>query len=211
MVDWETLLTYAYTDRQAELIKYKIQGLSNDEIAKQLGISTRAIERHFQKVNLAAVRQGYSPRHNMIHTVPDGYKVKGTSTLYKDGEPVIQWVKSDIDNQRQLELMREAIEAMNEEIKPEPKIDKPKVKKSELANLYVITDYHAGMLAWHEETGADWDLSLAEDTLVKWFAQAIEQSPQADVGIFAQLGDFLHFDSLEAVTPASKHILDADT
>jgi hypothetical protein len=103
-----------------------------------------------------------------------------------------------------MELMREAIEALNEEIKPEPKVDAPKVKKSQLCNMYVITDYHAGMLSWHEETGADWDLQIAEDTLVNWFAQAIKLSPDADVGVFAQLGDFLHFDSLEAVTLPSR-------
>jgi hypothetical protein len=209
--EWESLRKYAYTDRQLELVDYKLQGMSNAEVARKLGVRERSVERHLQKVRVSAAKRGWSPDHDMHHTVPDGFKVKGTSTLYKDGEPVIQWVKSDIDNQRQLELMREAIEALNEEIKPECKISKPKVKKSDLAHLFVITDYHAGMLAWHEEVGADWDLQIAEDTLVKWFAQAIEQSSQADVAVFAQLGDFLHFDSLEAVTPASRHILDADT
>ena len=82
--DWETLINYAYTERQVELITYKIQGASNAEIAKRLGISQRSIERHFQKVNLAAVRQGYSPAHDMHNTVPVGFTVKGVSTYYDD-------------------------------------------------------------------------------------------------------------------------------
>jgi hypothetical protein len=47
--------------------------------------------------------------------------------------------------------------------------------------------------------------------LVDWFGAAIAQSPDAELGIFCQLGDFLHQDGLDAVTPASKHLLDADT
>jgi len=211
MSDWGGLLEFCETDRQREIIELRRQGLSVRQVSERVGIAGRNVQSACSRVRAAAARQGYSPEHDMHHTVPDGYRVKGTSTLYKDGEPTIQWVKSDIDNERQMQLMREAIEALTEEIKPEPKVDKPKVKKSELCNMYVITDYHAGLLAWHEETGADWDLQIAEDTLVKWFAQAIEQSPQADVAVFAQLGDFLHFDSLEAVTPASRHILDADS
>lgn len=211
MSDWGGLLKFCETDRQRLVVSLRQKGLSAREVGEQIGVAERNVMGMCKRLRDKAAKQGYSPEHDMIHTVPDGYNVKGTSTLYKDGAPVIQWVKSDADRQRQLELMREAIDALNEEIKPESKIAKPKVKKSDLCNMYVITDYHAGMLAWHEETGADWDLKIAEDTLVKWFAQAIEQSPQADVAVFAQLGDFLHFDSLEAVTPASRHILDADS
>ena len=208
---WESLLPYCGSARQRQIVELRSNGMTARAVAGHLGIHERNVMEACARVKRNAAKQGYSPEHDMVHTVPDGFKVKGTSTLYKDGDPVIQWVKSDIDLQRQMELMKEAIDALNEEIKPEKKIDKPKVKKSDLAHLFVITDYHAGMLAWHEETGADWDLEIAEDTLVKWFAQAIEQSSQADVAVFAQLGDFLHFDSLEAVTPASRHILDADT
>jgi hypothetical protein len=39
----------------------------------------------------------------------------------------------------------------------------------------------------------------------------IKRSPMAAVAVFNQLGDFVHFDGLEAVTPTSRHILDADS
>jgi len=211
MSDWGGLLRFCETENQKKIVELRAKGLTVREVSLEVGIAERNVQHACKRLKDKAAKYGYAPEHDMVHTVPDGYRVKGTSTLYKDGEPTIQWVKSDIDNERQMQLMREAIEALTEEIKPEPKVDKPKVKKSELCNTYIITDYHAGMLAWHEETGADWDLQIAEDTLVKWFAQGIEQSPQADVAVFAQLGDFLHFDSLEAVTPASRHILDAAT
>jgi len=46
---WEILRQYAYTDRQIEIIDYKIQGLSNSKIANKLQINERVVERHLQK------------------------------------------------------------------------------------------------------------------------------------------------------------------
>ena len=39
----------------------------------------------------------------------------------------------------------------------------------------------------------------------------IKASPKSGTGVLCQLGDFLHFDGLAAVTPSSHHILDADS
>jgi hypothetical protein len=67
------------------------------------------------------------------------------------------------------------------------------------------------MLAWDKETGADWDLGIAEDNLTGTLFQMIAAAPASQVGILNQLGDFLHFDSLSPMTPTSHHILDADS
>lgn len=62
----------------------------------------------------------------MTRTVPDAFVVKGVSTYYnKDGKPSGQWVKSSLDNERRQELIREAFEAMAEELPRLPPIDKP--------------------------------------------------------------------------------------
>ena len=149
---------------------------------------------------------------------PDGYAIKGTSSLvdYREnpeGETILQWVKTDRDRERQLELMREAIAAMCDDIPRLPAIKSPKMTNSNLLNLYVVTDYHFGMLAWDEETGKgeNWDTAIAETLLIKWFEAAIASSPNAETGILCNLGDFMHFSGLEAITPESGHVLDADT
>ncbi len=141
---------------------------------------------------------------------PDGYKVKGTSTLYnKEGEIVAQWVKTTLDHERQVEMLRSVVEGLKGEFEPElPSAAKP-ICDDSLASLYVITDYHLGQLSWAEESGAEWDLTIAENMLVDWFKSAIEAAPKAKTAIFGQLGDFLHYDSLLPVTPTSKHVLDA--
>jgi len=164
-----------------------------------------------RKANL--VRKGWSPDHDMTHIVPDGFRLKGTSSLYKEGvkAPVLQWVKTSADQERQAEIMRETVLAMSAEIVPEIAVKAPAPTLEQLLNCYVITDYHLGMNSWGEETGADWDMKIAEDLLVSWFGAAIAQAPDSRCAVFSQLGDFLHWDGISAVTPTSGHIVDADT
>lgn len=174
---------------------------------RQASVDQRLIERIG-----GGVFQGNSPEHDMVHTVPDGYVVKGASTLYReDGSVAAQWIKSTLDDARREEMMREAIAAFGTKIPRERPRPAPARTVADLCNVYVLTDFHLGMLAWGEETGADWDTDIAEAMLVDWFAAAIAQAPAAELAVFGQLGDFLHWDGMDAVTPASKHLLDADT
>lgn len=178
------------------------------QAATALGINRRTAQR---KLARSALR-GHSPKHDMTHLVPEGYRVRGVSTLYDgDGKPRMQWVKSQIDPGAIQGMVDAAVAGMSEEIPREPSRSPPQGTLDELLNQYTITDFHLGMLAWGEETGADWDLSIAEQMLVDWFGQAITMAPAARYAVFAQLGDFLHWDGLEAVTPAHKNLLDADT
>jgi hypothetical protein len=136
--------------------------------------------------------------------------IKGTSTLFNEqGGRVLTWVKSD---HKADEKHGEVLEAIRGHVVPlKPAKEPRKGTNPDLLNCYVLTDYHLGMLAWGEETGADWDVVVAERTIDAWIEEAIARSPKARVGVLAQLGDFLHYDSLEAVTPTSGHVLDADT
>mgnify|MGYP000451084431 CR=1 FL=1 len=137
----------------------------------------------------------------------------GKSTLRdKKGNIVIEWTKTSKTQEDLLKSLRAAIDTLKEDVTPVKKIKRPQHFKNEnLINQYTLTDYHLGMMSWSDETGADWDLKIAENTLVKFFETAIKISPNAKECIFAQIGDFLHWDGLDAVTPASKHVLDADT
>lgn len=200
------------TVRQLEIIDAINNHGSIRKAAKSLGICAGTIQRSMEGLKRRAAKQGYSPDHDMTRIVPDGYIVKGVSTYYNaEGKPSGQWVKSSIDNDRFQAIMREAIESFKEEIPRLSAVTPPIVSNNSLCNCYVITDYHLGMLSWQEETGADWDIKIAEELIIKWFKQAISQSPDAKQAIFAQLSDFLHFDGMDAVTPASKHLLDVDT
>lgn len=143
---------------------------------------------------------------------PPGYMVKGTSTLYdaKTGEPIVQWVKTTQDDDAREAAIRAAVEAMQDDVPRLPPMSSPALVTNSLCNLYTLTDCHMGMLAWHKEGGADWDLRIAERVLTGCFEQMVSSSPPARVGIVNQLGDFLHSDNLAPMTPTSGHLLDVD-
>lgn len=212
----ENLIQYA-TPRQAEYIKAVNEHGSYRKAAAALNVAKSTITTSVERVEREAARKGYAPGHDMTRTVPDGFLVKGVSTYYdKEGKPSAQWVKSSIDTERQREMMRAAFEAMAADLPRVKSAPASAVTNALLANLYTLTDSHVGMLAWSKENLdplGNWDLSIAEKTLVGCFEHMVNSSPPARTGIVAQLGDWLHSDGMgiiEGKTPTSGHTLDQD-
>jgi len=145
--------------------------------------------------------------------VPDGQMLKGVSTLYgADGNVKSQWVKTNIDLDRQLEIIQEAAEALTGDIPKATPVKAPKKVVNDLASVYILTDYHLGQLSIAEECGGEeWNTDKAAEFLTQWFAKAIVASPDSDTAILCQLGDFLHYDSVMPVTPTSGNLLDTDS
>lgn len=154
---------------------------------------------------------GWSPDHDMTHVVPKPFVVRGHSTLYKDGKVALQWVKTKLSDKLLEDGLRAAVEALAETIPRAIPVASPTMCISQLCNQYTFTDTHIGMHAWDKQTGADWDLLIAERTLKSAFDYLISASAPAQTGIILNLGDLIHFDSLTPVTPTNGHILDADS
>lgn len=156
--------------------------------------------------------QGISPEHDMVHGVPDGFTVKGVSTYYdEDGKVRGQWVKSQQDQERAREIMREAVQAMADEL-PRLKSERwsgGKVR-SDICAGYPIGDAHVGMLAWAEECGESWDLRIAERVHCEAMNALVEAAPACETALIANVGDFFHYDNLLGVTERSKNVLDRD-
>ncbi len=194
-----------YTDD--EIITALREHGSNRKAAKALGCDPRTVER--RRKSLAA--KGYSPDHDMTRTVPDGFKVKGVSTYYDDeGRVRGQWVKSSADAERQREILLAAVEAMAADL---PRVAPRKAKgkwRRDLLTVYPIGDPHLGMLSWPDETGQDWNLEVAKQVHCDAMAALVEASPDSETALMVNLGDALHFDSLEAKTPRGGNLLDAD-
>lgn len=143
--------------------------------------------------------------------IPEGHIVKGVSTLYNgEGAVAGQWVKTSRDEQLAKLAQEAAIAELAKKLPRQTPIPAPKSCNQRLLNLYTLTDCHLGMRSWHRETGADWDLGIAERVLTDCFLHMIRQAPDAAVGVVNQMGDFLHYDGMMPVTPTSGHILDAD-
>jgi hypothetical protein len=200
------------TERQWQILEAVESAGSQRGAARLLGCNKNIVPQAIEAVNKRAAAAGYSPDHDMTHTAPAGFNVRGTSTLYKDGEVSIQWVKTQADQESRLEAVREAVAGLVADAPRMAPIPAPVATLSELLNLYVLTDFHMGMLAHHSEGGENFDLKIARNLLVKTFSQMMAQSPDAETGFVCQLGDFLHsdFPALNGVTPLSGHGLDTD-
>ena len=184
---------------------------------RMLGRDHAGLMRRIERLQKRAALAGYSPRHGMTETVPDGFKLRGRSVLRKldpvTGQKVelLSWDKSSADDERRAEMLRAAIDEACQSIPPLPHAPGPVHVAADLLNLYVFTDYHLGMRAWSEEGGADWNLEIAEDLIIRSFAYMLDNTPAAEVGFIGQIGDFAHWDSLKPVTPTSGHVVDASS
>ncbi len=208
----EGLFEYC-TPRQREILEAIIAAGGNGKFASEaLGVRRQYPSEVLAIVQAKAAKRGYSPEHSMTNTVPLGFKVKGVSTYYDDhGNVRGQWVKSSADEDERERLLRAAVHAMAGEIAPAAPVTKYGTHLDELCTLYTFTDYHLGMLAWHKEGGDDWDSKIAEEIGAKAMKALVDQSPASKMGVVNIQGDFMHYDSLVAVTPTHGHPLDADT
>lgn len=144
--------------------------------------------------------------------LPEGHTIKGVSTLVDaDGQTIQSWIKTS-NGTDPAEFLRAMLDGMKDELPRAALVPEPSGVQSELLNQYTLTDVHLGMLAWYDETGdADYDLKIAETLIMNWFKLAIQLAPNSEHAVFAQMGDFLHQDSHDPVTPASRHVLDSDS
>ena len=207
-----SFVDYANSEKQKRIAKLMDEGLSSRKIADELALDSGYIRKQMRQIRARAANKGHAPEHDMHHTVPDGYAVKGTSTLYKEGQPVLQWVKTNQDAERQLELMKEAIACLSEDlprINPAPGPHQSEVD-DELMAVYPLGDPHIGVLSWAEETGQDWDLKIAEEKFCNAFHRLVNTAPQCDQAVIVNLGDYFHSDNMEGVTTRSGHSLDTD-
>ena len=209
----EGLLEYA-TDRQAELIRsYWETGSARDAAIKDgRPGSWSNYTRALRQVKARAARAGYAPECDTTHKVPEGYRLRGTSSLYVAGqaEPAMQWVKTTIDDERREELLREMIAGLCEALKRESPKPAPKASNLDLCAVYPVGDHHLGMYAWDEEAGGNYDLDEGERLLTGAMKFLTDAMPPAGTGLVVFLGDLFHYDSLESVTPTSKNLLDSD-
>lgn len=197
--------------RQTEILDAIRDTGGKRQAAAKLGITRQSVQDIYRAVTRKAAAMGYSPDHDMKKTVPDGFNVRGVSTYYdSEGKPRGQWVKSSADEKARLSAIMSAIHSAADALPRLAPVVRDGHSNANLLNLYTLTDCHVGMLAWHKEGGDDWDLTIAENTLVDCFAAMIASSPNAEKAIVCQLGDFMHFDGMIAQTPMSKHPLDAD-
>lgn len=221
----------------ARVAAYKEHG-SERKACDALGISKTALHKSlvraasFGLMGTAPVLPGYrvarvtnTPKGDYVQQKPDigapyepinSLAVKGRTTwadIQPDGSRVAtrEVIMERADAAQREAVFRAMVDALKEDLPRMVPTVAPPLLAADRMNQFIVTDSHFGMLAWAEETGADYDLRIAERLLLDWFAAAIAGAPEAHTAVFAQLGDLMHHDALESVTPAHHHVLDADS
>lgn len=210
-MDIDDFLYELATDRQKEYLDaVKVHGSAN-AASKALGLSRDIVGRALRTLTNRAARMGHAPGHFEHGTAP-GY-LMGKVTVQRSGDGTVErtWERQSPDQFRILEAIEAAVEALTDKIEPAAPVTAPIVTNDSLLTLYTFTDYHVGMLAWHKEGGADWDLAIAEQTGAMAMKALVDSSPASKSAVVNIQGDFLHFDGLKPVTPTHGHVLDADS
>lgn len=204
----DKLLKYA-TPAQARVLKAIQQHGSQRKAAAALSLSRGSVGNMVTRLRKRAAKK--EPElHN--HVAPPGYRLKGVSTLLAaDGSVSQTWVKTTKEQEDPVEFVaafREAVKSIS--AAPPVRISTTKALDTDLVTVYPIGDAHIGMLAWGQETGADFDLKIAEANLTAAMLKLVELAPPSEQAVIINVGDFFHADNLSATTTAGTR-LDVDS
>jgi len=185
--------------------------------ARALNATHTVLIRRVQVIEKRAALAGYSPRHGMTETVPEPFMLKARSVLRKtdwntgEKRELLAWDKSNVDEERKVEIIKEGIAAFMEGFGaavippfacPDPCAD--------VIPWIQIGDAHIGMLAHEAEAGANFNIEIAEREICAAFRMIIEDIKPCERLVINDLGDSTHFENTEKQTAASRHALDGE-
>jgi len=204
-------LTVLLSPQQMEIARLLATGMSKIKAAHQMGKDSSNMSKATNTIQRKLAQHGYTASFNATRFVDPGQQVVGKSTYTKDDEGNPVWIKTHKSKEAQQNAFLVAIQEAAQGLKPFKPVKAPKYVLADLCTKYTLTDFHLGMYSWADETGASWDMEIAETVMLNAFSDMMLGSPDSDTAIFAQLGDLLHWDGLLALTPTAKNVLDADT
>ena len=198
------------TERQCEYID-SVNEIGNRKTARKFGVSIGTLGNSLKRLQLKAIRRNYSPEHGMIYVAPEGVRFAGDTTLIKNGETILQWVKRRPDEQAHLDAVTKAVEGLIESFPKATPSQAPTGIDKDIIPWIQIGDAHLGMLAHASEVGENFDLKIAKAELCGAIGLLIDELPPVERIVINDLGDFEHVENLSGTTEASGHILDVDT
>jgi hypothetical protein len=150
------------------------------------------------------------PEPGEAFEVPAGHVVKGVSALLDpDGRELAKWVKTreGIDPLDAIQAIKDAFSDYPGRSEP---VAAPVAPAGALLTLLPCNDWHIGMYAWGRETEANWDLSIAEETIGRAVVDLVARTPSSGTAVVLGGGDLTHSDNKENRTAKSGNVLDVD-
>jgi hypothetical protein len=136
-----------------------------------------------------------------------------STLLDAEGNVTQTWVKTAQDLSDPATILTLFNDALLERpVIPAPAASPQKrAHNKDLLAVYPMGDPHIGMLSWHEETGTDFDLKIAETQLLQAVDHLVTAAPAAENALVINLGDFFHSDNPQHMTARSGNVLDVDS
>ena len=138
-----------------------------------------------------------------IQNLHSGWLKTDEASLY------FQMPKDGADR-KTLEEYAEGIKEALGDIPKSPIREELPISDADLLTRYLWADLHFGMLAWGQESGDDYDISVASKRLRDAMVRLLDAAPNSDTGLICNLGDIFHSNDSKNMTPESGHILDTD-
>jgi len=191
-----------------------LTGGNVSKAAENLGIPRQTLQSRLAR----AARVGVTgPK---LGSVSPGFLVSRISTNYAgDGTANQEWVIQKPEAQSYEDLLIAIEETLRDRVVVLPTIFRdPNIfettpydyNTAEIMTVYPLVDHHLGLYAWEPETGANYDLNIAQDTLRSSLTQLVSAAPASDKAVILNVGDFFHSDDNSNRTRKSGNILDAD-
>jgi len=178
-----------------------------------IGKNPSSFTRLYKRAQKVCTRLGWSPEHSLVNPIAPGNKLARHSQYYDaDGVPTNRWVIQTPDDRQKEAVLLAAAEAMAEDL-PDIPVSKGPTKKGLDADIIPwinIGDAHIGMVAHEAETGANFDLKIAERELCKAVAILLEETGNHERCVINDLGDATHYENFAGITEAGGHALDYD-
>lgn len=147
---------------------------------------------------------------DVVH-IPNPRTITKVSTLYDQlGEVTQQWVAEKPEDVQRQAAWAEWAKALAEDLPRALPLAAPVDTNSDLMACYPVGDHHMGMLSWRQETGSSYDIDTGERLLAGAMEYLAGVTPSCDHAAVVFLGDFMHYDSFDNVTPTSRNLLDSD-
>ncbi len=152
---------------------------------------------------------GTKPDSGEAFEMLPGHAVKGESALLDgNGRVLTKWVKTTRDGSGN--FVDAFLTAFSEHEVASPAIPSPEVSDDDTLTMYPLADLHFGMYSHGPETGANYDVDIATDIIIKNISALVAKSDPSKKAIILGLGDLFHQNDQKNATPGSGHRLDVD-
>lgn len=189
------------------LAEFENAGRNYAETARRMGIARSTVQRRIHRAATTGLAGAPAVKS------PPGFLVKKVTRNQKpSGEILSEWVHllpEGVDYEDIMDAVEAAVKARIEEGLPKAPVLST-VLDSDMLTIYLLVDHHLGLYSWEPETGANYDLTIAQKTLRDSLSTLVASTPRSKTALILNVGDFFHSDDNTNRTRRSGNVLDAD-